>query len=66
MSAQDTRVPIGWFPARGTWEESVLSWNEQIDSALRNSRGTGLREREREQELGAKFSQEREEPSVVG
>ena len=29
---------IGWFPLRGSWEEAVLSWNEQIDIALRRQR----------------------------
>jgi hypothetical protein len=34
---------IGWFPLQGSWEESVLSWNEQIDLALRHRRQVGLR-----------------------
>jgi hypothetical protein len=29
---------VGWFPLRGSWEEAVLSWNEQIDLALRRQR----------------------------
>jgi|WetSurMetagenome_2_1015567.scaffolds.fasta_scaffold101102_1 hypothetical protein len=29
----------GWFPMRGSWEESVLTWNEQIDLAVRRTRG---------------------------
>ena len=31
---------IGWFPLRGSWEEAVLSWNEQIDIALRRRRSS--------------------------
>jgi len=30
---------LGWFPLQGSWEEAVLSWNEQIDLAVRNRRG---------------------------
>ncbi len=37
---------VGWFPLRGSWEESVLSWNEQVDMALRR-RVTDLEARER-------------------
>jgi len=39
---------IGWFPLRGSWEESVLSWNEQVDMALRHRKGLGLRFRQGE------------------
>jgi len=33
---------VGWFPLRGSWEEAVLSWNEQVDMALRRRKGAGL------------------------
>lgn len=36
---------VGWFPLRGSWEESVLSWHEQVETALRNRKGNGLRAR---------------------
>ena len=26
---------VGWFPARGSYEEAVLSWQEQIDQSFR-------------------------------
>jgi hypothetical protein len=26
---------VGWFPAQGSYEESVLSWHEQIDESFR-------------------------------
>lgn len=26
---------VGWFPARGSYEEAVLSWHEQIDQSFR-------------------------------
>ena len=25
----------GWYPLRGSWEESVLTWNEQVNSSFR-------------------------------
>ena len=25
----------GWFPLRGSWEEAVLSWNEQVEISFR-------------------------------
>ena len=25
----------GWYPLRGSWEESVLTWNEQVDLSFR-------------------------------
>jgi hypothetical protein len=25
----------GWFPLRGSWEESVLTWNEQVEVSFR-------------------------------
>jgi hypothetical protein len=31
IRAQD----IGWSPARGSYEEAVLSWQEQIDQSFR-------------------------------
>ena len=34
MAASETKR-VGWFPLRGSWEEAVLSWNEQVDQALR-------------------------------
>jgi hypothetical protein len=37
VASKETRS-IGWFPLRGSWEESVLSWNEQIDIAVRRRR----------------------------
>lgn len=26
---------VGWFPAQGSYEEAVLSWQEQIDQSFR-------------------------------
>ena len=26
---------VGWFPLRGSWEEAVLSWNEQVEISFR-------------------------------
>ena len=26
---------VGWFPTRGSYEEAVLSWHEQIDQSFR-------------------------------
>lgn len=26
---------VGWFPVRGSYEEAVLSWQEQIDQSFR-------------------------------
>jgi hypothetical protein len=28
-------VREGWFPLRGSWEEAVLSWNEQVENSFR-------------------------------
>jgi len=28
----------GWFPLRGSWEEAVLSWNEQVEATFRRKR----------------------------
>lgn len=28
-------ISIGWSPARGSYEEAVLSWHEQIDQSFR-------------------------------
>jgi hypothetical protein len=28
----------GWHPLRGSWEESVLTWNEQVDLSFRHQR----------------------------
>ncbi|NIM05029.1 MAG: hypothetical protein GTN69_00575 [Armatimonadetes bacterium] len=42
MAGGETRR-TGWFPLRGSWEESVLSWNEQVDSALRHRSRLGPR-----------------------
>jgi hypothetical protein len=39
VASKETRN-IGWFPLRGSWEESVLSWNEQIDLAVRRRRSS--------------------------
>lgn len=27
---------LGWSPVQGSWEESVLSWHEQVDAAFRH------------------------------
>jgi len=32
--------PHGWRPLVGSWEESVLSWHEQIDGAFRRRKET--------------------------
>ena len=32
---RDEEKTGGWFPLRGSWEEAVLSWNEQIESSFR-------------------------------
>gem|GEM_PF-5686276 len=37
MARNEGRL-AGWFPMRGSWEESVLTWNEQIDLAVRRRR----------------------------
>lgn len=29
-----------WLPLIGSWEESVLSWNEQVETAVRRRRET--------------------------
>lgn len=29
---------VGWFPARGSYEEAVLSWHEQADEFSRRRR----------------------------
>ena len=26
---------LGWYPLRGSWEEAVLSWNEQVEKSFR-------------------------------
>ena len=26
---------IGWLPAYGSWEEAVVSWHEQVETAFR-------------------------------
>ena len=26
---------VGWFPAKGSYEEAVLSWQEQIEMSFR-------------------------------
>ena len=26
---------LGWVPLRGSWEEAVLSWNEQVEKSFR-------------------------------
>lgn len=28
-------VQAGWFPARGSYEEAVLTWHEQIEQSFR-------------------------------
>ena len=28
----------GWFPLRGSWEEAVVSWNEQVETTFRRKR----------------------------
>ena len=28
-------VEPGWFPLRGSYEEAVLSWHEQVESSFR-------------------------------
>jgi hypothetical protein len=33
--------PTGWRPATESWEESVLSWHEQIEAAFRRRDETG-------------------------
>jgi len=33
----------GWFPAQGSYEESVLSWHEQIERSFRRP-GPGVRQ----------------------
>ncbi len=47
---------VGWFPARGSYEEAVLSWHEQIDQSFRRrdleAQRTGSEPRSR-QEVGA-------------
>jgi hypothetical protein len=35
--------PTGWRPATESWEESVLSWHEQIEVAFRRRDETGER-----------------------
>ena len=29
------RSEVGWFPAKGSYEEAVLSWQEQIEMSFR-------------------------------
>ena len=41
----------GWYPLRGSWEESVLTWNEQVDSSFRR--------RDQERTAAAKEAAER-------
>jgi hypothetical protein len=41
----------GWYPLRGSWEESVLTWNEQVDSSFRR--------RDQERTTAAKEATER-------
>ncbi len=31
----------GWFPLRGSWEEAVLSWNEQVEISFRRREQSG-------------------------
>ena len=42
----------GWFPARGSYEEAVLSWHEQIDQSFRRrdleAQRTGLEPQSRQ------------------
>lgn len=28
----------GWFPLRGSWEEAVVTWNEQVEATFRRKR----------------------------
>jgi len=44
MERQEIRE--GWFPLRGSWEEAVLSWNEQVEISFRRreSRAGGWEE----------------------
>jgi hypothetical protein len=32
----------GWAARHGSWEESVLSWHEQIDEAFRRRQARGM------------------------
>jgi len=44
---------VGWYPARGTYEEAVLNWQEQIDQSFRRrdleAQRTGSESRSREE-----------------
>lgn len=33
----------GWDPLRGSWEEAVLSWNEQVEATFRRKRADSSR-----------------------
>ena len=35
METRSRDSQAGWYPLRGSWEESVLTWNEQVDSSFR-------------------------------
>lgn len=56
---------LGWFPLRGSWEEAVLSWNEQIDLAVRNRRGALPRLRNDEVIMVPPPTPESEEDSIA-
>ena len=35
MQQKDRDSRAVWLPLRGSWEESVLTWNEQVDLSFR-------------------------------
>ena len=51
---------LGWFPLRGSWEEAVLSWNEQVDKSfrLRNTSGAQGRKGSNGQRARAQITEE--------
>jgi len=35
MERQQSTAEAGWFPLRGSYEEAVLSWYEQVELSFR-------------------------------
>ena len=44
MNADNGAIAGAWAPARGTWEEAVLSWHEQLEAAFRVKPAASLRQ----------------------